>query len=287
MNSILPKGFTHIKQLPLQGGQSQVDLVTDENDVLYVAKTVHKNKYREMETLLFTNPRFSHPYIIGGFVSAITRTHAQYIFEYCPHEDMNENQYNLSEKDKIIVLRQLALALLFCHRMNIIHGDVKLENILLYNLNPPHIKLCDFGLAFNKNFPPSGSQGTYESMSPEMICKKIDGEYFLPSFPSDAWSYGVMAFELLTGRGPPFGIRDDKGGIEALKTRILTSKIKWHHPYNQSHYSDLRDFIERLLRKNPHQRISLTDALKHPFLNPWAMETPKIIKSHNLSDNLL
>ena len=289
VHSSLPKGFEHISILPshLQGGQSRVDLVKDEKGTKHIAKTVDMSKYHDIESSLLDDPKFSHPYVVNGFVSCSAETHVQYILEHCPHQSLMEQQRRFNHLDKIIILRQLASALLFCHRhLKIIHGDVKLENILIYNLDPVYIKLGDFGLAFREGNPPKNPQGTYEMMAPEILCKQINGKQIVPSFPSDVWSYGSTAYELITAE-VPFGIRDH--GLEKLKSNILKAKIQWSDEYDSPipDNDNFRDFIKKLLKLDPDQRITLEDALDHPFLNPWRENAHKIIRKTILNRQLL
>jgi serine/threonine protein kinase len=273
----LPEGYKHIKTLPqeLQGAQSQVDLVEDENGVTRVSKTVYSHKFRPIEAEVLQPITPPHPYIVSGFVSKIAKTHAQFILEYCPHSSLHEND-ELDFIDKVIVLRQLAVALIECHKRQIIHADIKPENILVYSLSPIHIKLCDFGLSFHPDNPPLGPRGTYETMSPEMISSRA------LSTLTDIWSYGTTAYEIITNY-TPFGTRRN---MSRMNGKILSAQISWinEHDCVVLNYDDFKDFISRLLRVNPRERMSLKDALTHPFLNPWRRLTHTFIHYHNMRD---
>ena len=87
----------------------------------------------------------------------------------------------------------------YCHDTDVIHRDIKLENIMLHTENNYNIKLIDFGFAIRM---PSEKKlnifcGTPSYMSPEITRKK---EYF--GKPADVWSLGVVLFALVCSRFP-------------------------------------------------------------------------------------
>ena len=105
------------------------------------------------------------------------------------------------EDETRFILAQLALALGYLHQKNVLHRDLKLENILL--TEDGYIKLIDFGISKVMEGGKPGKSRTYtvrgtpEYMAPEILGK--DGY----SFPVDWWAFGTIAYELLCGQ-PPF-----------------------------------------------------------------------------------
>lgn len=81
-------------------------------------------------------------------------------------------------------------------------------------------------------------------------------------FPVDLWAVGVLAFELSSGISPFNKGQDD-----------MTKKQIWgYSPQMPAHFSpELRDFLHKVLDKNPHKRLSLDAMMAHPW-----------IQSHNL-----
>lgn len=95
----------------------------------------------------------------------------------------------------------------FCHKKNIVHRDVKLDNFLVNCDEEGNIlvKLADFGLAckYESDRPPSNKCGSVLSVAPEMLtretyCHKVD-----------VWGLGVALYELLTTE-LPFYSEDDE-----------------------------------------------------------------------------
>lgn len=144
------------------------------------------------------------------------------------------------------------------HNHNIIHRDIKLENILIGN-SIDDVRLTDFGwaIAYDPNKPPREKCGTYKYMPPEVIQKKPYDHKV------DSWALGFVLFELL-GFGMPFNeqspaqyrkaICEQPVGFERLKVFTIVSP-------------EAKDLIEKLLAKDPKQRLSVEDALNHPWFS--------------------
>lgn len=157
----------------------------------------------------------------------------------------------LGEQEVANVLYQLLLALKYIHAKDIIHRDIKLENILMEEGRI--VKLCDFGWCS----PPGDNQrniiaGTYEYMAPEVVKRE---KY---STKIDIWSMGVLAFELLH-RYTPF-----KGPNSAAIMKNITSGL-YNIDYSVS--QDFRDFIKKCLTYSPKDRPTAVELLDHPIFN--------------------
>lgn len=90
---------------------------------------------------------------------------------------------------------------MFLKTKNVIHRDLKLQNLLISSLM--EIKICDFGLAVQLAHPEDRRKslcGTPNYMAPEVINANLaDGH----SFEVDVWALGVIMYTLLIGK-PPF-----------------------------------------------------------------------------------
>ena len=161
-----------------------------------------------------------------------------------------EKNKNLDLIKKIII--QTIEIIKHLHSLNIIYRDIKPENLLLdddYN-----IKLCDYGWA--TYFTPGKFLtvycGTPEYVSPEMIKKYPYNEKV------DIWGLGVLIFELVFGYAPfASNFNEDR------YNNIKTGKINWPKDLNDE-YKNLKDLIEKILKTNPKERITLDQIENHP-----------------------
>ncbi|KAG6329328.1 hypothetical protein ID866_9761 [Astraeus odoratus] len=135
---------------------------------------------------------------------------------------------------------EVALALNYLHRLDIVYRDLKLENILLHN--DGHIKIADFGFAKHCSTATWTLCGTPDYLAPEIVLQQ---KY---TRSVDWYALGVLTFEMLTGF-PPFYQPD--GNTNALYERILRGPrfIQW--PPLGSHVTDL---IFKLMESDPVKR---------------------------------
>ncbi|XP_050100809.1 serine/threonine-protein kinase PLK4-like isoform X2 [Anopheles aquasalis] len=157
-----------------------------------------------------------------------------------------------NEYEAALVMRQVVEGLLYLHSQHILHRDISLSNILLStNMT---VKIADFGLATELNRADEKHLtlcGTPNFISPEVVSRASHG------LPADVWGLGCLLYTLLVGK-PPF----DTDGVKSTLTRVVISN--YMIPANIA--SDASDLIERLLKKNPSERIALNDVLVHPFM---------------------
>ncbi|XP_051845013.1 serine/threonine-protein kinase PAK 4 isoform X2 [Antechinus flavipes] len=164
------------------------------------------------------------------------------------HTRMNEEQIAAV---CLAVLRALSVL----HAQGVIHRDIKSDSILL--THDGRVKLSDFGFCaqVNKEVPRRKSLvGTPYWMAPELISR-------LPYGPEvDIWSLGVMVIEMVDGEPPYF----NEPPLKAMKMirDNLPPKLKNLHKVSPS----LKGFLDRLLVRDPAQRATASELLKHPFL---------------------
>lgn len=160
----------------------------------------------------------------------------------------------LSEAECAHALRQMLTALAYIHSKGIAHCDLKLENFLLEHKDGTWLKLCDFG--FSQLCPPNSAlykqAGTMRYMSPGML----NGHY---TNTSDAWSLGVIAFILLTGK-MPFTGSDAEVGEKILSGSWDQSGALW------GSRMEALEFVRGLLHLDASKRLTATQALAHPWL---------------------
>jgi serine/threonine protein kinase/pSer/pThr/pTyr-binding forkhead associated (FHA) protein len=140
-----------------------------------------------------------HPFIVQVEHFGFTRENEPYIvMEYVDGGSLRERaRQPLREEEIRRIVGQSCLALGFAHQNQIVHRDVKPENILLTATG--QVKVADFGIARELSgftVTHQGPIGTPEYMSPE----QARGDSVLPA--SDVYSAGIVLYELLTGRVP-------------------------------------------------------------------------------------
>ena len=118
----------------------------------------------------------------------------------CPEKTLMKR---LSEAEAVRIVRQSLQALNYLHELNIVHRDLKTEN-MLFCKNKKFVKLIDFGFAkFCHKVPQlSGIKGTPYFMSPEVVKGESHDKR------TDLWSMGVITYLLLSGK-PPFRGNDN------------------------------------------------------------------------------
>ncbi|XP_006888811.1 PREDICTED: myosin light chain kinase family member 4 [Elephantulus edwardii] len=169
-----------------------------------------------------------------------------------------DENYNLTELDTILFIKQICEGIKYMHQMYILHLDLKPENILCVNQDTKQIKIIDFGLA--RRYKPREKLrvnfGTPEFLAPEVV------NYDFVSFPTDMWSVGVITYMLLSGLSPFLGDND----AETLNN-ILACRWDLEDEEFQDISEEAREFISKLLIKEKSWRISASEALKHPWLS--------------------
>lgn len=175
------------------------------------------------------------------------------IFNQC----VAEREEAFKEKDVQRLMRQILKGVSFLHRHNVVHLDLKPQNILLTSDRPlGDIKIVDFGLSriVNNNEELREIMGTPEYVAPEIL------SYEPISTATDMWSIGVLAYVMLTGTSPFLG--DDK-----QHTFLNISQLNISYTEDFEGVSERAvDFMKALLVREPEGRATAEDCLQHPWL---------------------
>ncbi|XP_035208403.1 aurora kinase C-like isoform X2 [Stegodyphus dumicola] len=175
------------------------------------------------------------------------------VLEYAPggelYKKLRKCKY-FDEKTTAMYIFKIAQALKYCHSKNVIHRDVKPENLLLGR--DGEVKLSDFGWAVqDPTFRRNTLCGTLDYLAPEVLRNQTYDEKV------DAWCLGVLCFEFLVGR-PPFQARNTATTFDLIrKTNLI---------FPSSMTVGAKNFILKLLKKNPAERMSMDEVLNDPWL---------------------
>ena len=250
-----------------KGAFGEVWKVTHENSKkVYCVKILSKRDIFEQKLINQINKEISimyninHPYSVKLVNHFEDNEKLYLIMELAPNGNLyNLIQNNIKEKVKNMALIKKLIVqsieiIKYLHSKNIVYRDIKPENLLLDN--DYNIKLCDYGWA--TYFTPGKFLtvycGTPEYVSPEVIKKYPYNEKV------DIWGLGVLIFELVFGYAPFSSTFN-----EERFNNIKAGKINWPKDLGDEN-KDLKDLIEKILRVDPKERISLDEIENHPWL---------------------
>lgn len=268
-------------------------------------KKLKDNLFSEIHIL----KELHHPHIVSLLDCQESSTHINLLMEYCVIGDLSlfikrRNTHATSPYTADMVrkypnppagglhevvvrhfLQQLASALEFLRNKNLIHRDVKPQNLLLIpsplflanaepQANPfvrsndslvpvvgleslPTLKLADFGFA--RSLPSTSLAetlcGSPLYMAPEILrYEKYDAK-------ADLWSVGTVTYEMMTGK-PPFRAANH---VELLR-KIERGEDKIRFPEDVVISDNMKKLIRGLLRRNPVERMGFGDFFGHPVM---------------------
>jgi len=173
-------------------------------------------------------------------------------------------QGRFSEPDAAELFAQILLAMEYLHSLNIVHRDVKPENILYVSQGSSQIKLIDFGYAgvWAPDKELSGLCGTPDYVAPEVLSwYDEDDNGTTYGKGSDLWSLGVLLYVILSGCSP-FSAEEE----EAILQLVAQAKYEFHESEWSTVSESAKDLIRKLLVVDPAQRMTMPEMLDHPWL---------------------
>ena len=273
-NKDIRKNYEFISMLG-NGTFGKVRLYRDRNykDLLFAIKTLKKEgippyQFQLLKSEVNILSNMDHPNIVKYFGTFEDQYHIHIVMEYLKGQDLLKiislkNYTHFEEKYMCQIIHQLLKALAFIHSKNIIHRDIKPENILFSDKrNYSTLKLIDFGLAtFSKH--DHKSVGTPFYMSPEMI----DGN----SDPlSDMWSVGVIVYQMITGK-LPFEVKNKEN--ENLYDKIKNENYNTENLEDIEYSDEVKDFISKALQKDVNTRMTIQQAMNHPWIQKFCIKS--------------
>lgn len=232
-------------------------ILTKRKVVLKAADRKDANVVREA----FYHRQFEFPFIARLYEIILTENKIWLVLEYCSGHDLYDYVVKrdfIPKEDCKRLFCQIATAVYYGHSLNCVHRDLKLENILLDK--DRNAKLTDYGFTrdCSQNSQLETICGTISYMAPELILKK---KY--QGFKVDIWALGVILYALITG-ALPFGEETDGESRMKLELNIVNNI-----PYFGTDMDPLaKDLILSMLEKNPNERPSIQEVLRHEFLQP-------------------
>ena len=225
--------------------------------------------------------RLYHENIIRLEDLKATLNHYYIIMEYCNGGSLNQclNRYKelyhrpFTEEIVQYIMKQVVSAVKYIHSQNIIHRDLKLDNILVNFLNQADydsvnmlktgVKLIDFGFASSKdeNEMYSTAIGSPLNMDPLILKKfnagRVQTNDLYYDEKADIWSLGALCYQMLIGNSP----------FDAYNMQELVAKIEegtYKVPTNLSR--EVVSFLNGMLQYDPKKRLTAENLSNHAFL---------------------
>ena len=246
------------------------NIIMDNIVAIKMIEKVEDNMIDDMEIKNEINilKSLSHPNIVKIYEFYDTVLYYYIVTEYCKKGELFsyiKNKY--SEKQLAVLFYQVFSGLCYLHEKKILHRDLKLENILITEIEKDKktndkyfwVKIIDFGTAkiFEKNKNEKAVVGSSYYIAPEVLHKNYNEK-------CDTWSVGVILYMLIVGRAP-FDGQNDEEIIENIEKGEFNSKHK--KLLNSS--AEVQDLVKKLLEVNVKKRLSSSEALKHPWFKKF------------------
>tara|TARA_A100001015_G_C15022146_1_gene728549 strand:+ start:1696 stop:2466 length:771 start_codon:yes stop_codon:yes gene_type:complete len=235
------------------GNYSEVHVITDLKNDQYAIKIYKKKDLDHFKNEVKILKDLNHSNIIFMFKYNSSFKQDYVLLEYCKGGDLLSyiNDYYEKNNDTIsltqvkLIFKQILEGVQYLHSRNICHRDLKLENVLIYDIKDDtinQIKICDFGFSTKNDNYCKIYSGTLEYNAPE-----IDKSDFPDGFKIDIWALGIILYILL----------------------------KFEYPFTNSKHLEICSIINletisylgKMLNNNPFIRSDISEILLDSWLN--------------------
>ena len=193
---------------------------------------------------------------------------------------------SFTEREASQILKQVVQAVRDCHHLNIAHRDIKPENLLLeksgdklteIGASGVRVKLADFGFAKIDNGDLTTPQFTPYYVAPQVLeaqkrqreirsGQRSPGSPYFYDRSCDMWSLGVILYIMLCGYPPFYSEIPTQSLSQRMKNRIMSGSFEFPEKEWKTISEDAKDLVQKLLCVDATKRISIDEALQHPWL---------------------
>lgn len=242
-----------------------------QTDKVYVCKKFLKKDGRKVRKAakneIMILKMVKHPNILQLIDAFETRKEFFIIQELATGGDVFDwilDQGNYTERDAANVIRQVLEAVAYLHSLNIVHRNLKLENLMYYReSNHNKVVLRDFYLSRFENGSITEPCGTPEYLAPEVVARHRYGR------PVDCWAVGVIMYILLSGN-PPFYDETEEENTDMhnriIFCRIVGGEFEFDSPYWDDISPAAKELVCRFMEVDQMLRITAQDALTHEWI---------------------
>jgi len=220
-----------------------------------------------LETEINILRQLRHPYIVTLKEVVATSSFTYIVMELLSGGELFNRIVEkgcFKEHEGQALFAQILLSMEYLHSLNIVHRDVKPENILYISEGSDDIKLIDFGYAgvWSADKALTGLCGTPDYVAPEVLTWYDDDENGTPyGKGSDLWSLGVLLYVILSGCSP--FCADEE---EQLLKFVAEATYEFYENEWKGVSEQAKDVVRRLLVVDPKERMTMEELLAHPWL---------------------
>ncbi|KAK6308055.1 hypothetical protein J4Q44_G00213260 [Coregonus suidteri] len=229
-----------------------------------IRKRALKGKEGMLENEIAVLRRINHPNIVALEETFETSTKLYLVMTLVTGGELLDRileKGSYTERDASRVIQQVLEAVQYLHQLGIVHRDLKPENLLYQTPSEDSkIVISDFGLSkMEEQGVLTTACGTPAYVAPELLQQKSYGKEV------DLWALGVITYILLCGY-PPFYDESESH----MYRQIIKAEYEFDSPYWDEISNSAKDFIPRMLQKEPEKRYNCEQALKHLWISGGA-----------------
>lgn len=201
-----------------------------------------------------------HPNIVQLFDVFENEDSLSLVMELCEPFTLYDKiiQRPFSEHEASLYMKQLLEAISYCHKLGVVHRDIKPDNLLFDSRN--NLKVADFGSAVwlpEGNCTESGVVGTPYYVAPEVLMGRDYNDKV------DVWSCGVILYIMLAGVPPFYG-----ESVAEIFEAVLRGNLRFPTRIFRSVSSAAKDLLRKMICRDVSRRLSAEQALSKLLLSP-------------------